>query len=187
MALEERGVPTIAVHTHVFARLAKATAMANGMPIAAVGGRRHLMELIRPGGVHHCGTYFGNLPCTAAANAVLSMLETVDYGVIQQRGERLASGICELLHRADIPARWQGVGTMFGITIGERRPSDYNSWWMETDRQAWMEISAELRSLGVLTDGFIGLFFLSFAHTDDHVDTTLAACEEAIRRFRSRG
>ena len=32
MSLEEAGVPTIAVHTHVFARLAKATATANGMP-----------------------------------------------------------------------------------------------------------------------------------------------------------
>ena len=32
MSLEERGVPTIAVHTHVFARLAKAAALANGMP-----------------------------------------------------------------------------------------------------------------------------------------------------------
>ncbi|MGZ5804673.1 MAG: UGSC family (seleno)protein, partial [Xanthobacteraceae bacterium] len=32
MSLEEMGVPTIAVHTNVFARLAKATAIANGMP-----------------------------------------------------------------------------------------------------------------------------------------------------------
>jgi hypothetical protein len=32
MALEEQGVPSIAVHTHTFARLAKATALANGMP-----------------------------------------------------------------------------------------------------------------------------------------------------------
>lgn len=32
MALEQAGIPTVAVHTHVFARLAKATALANGMP-----------------------------------------------------------------------------------------------------------------------------------------------------------
>ncbi len=32
MALEEAGVPSVAVHTHVFARLARATALANGMP-----------------------------------------------------------------------------------------------------------------------------------------------------------
>ncbi len=34
MALEESGVPAIAVHTQPFARLAKATALANGMPRA---------------------------------------------------------------------------------------------------------------------------------------------------------
>jgi len=34
MSLEEAGVPSVAVHTHVFARLAKATALANGMPRA---------------------------------------------------------------------------------------------------------------------------------------------------------
>ena len=32
MALEESGVPSVAVHTHVFARLARASALANGMP-----------------------------------------------------------------------------------------------------------------------------------------------------------
>src|SRR3954463_3215745 len=32
MSLEQQGVPTVAVHTHVFARLAKSVALANGMP-----------------------------------------------------------------------------------------------------------------------------------------------------------
>ena len=32
MALEESGVPSVAVHTHAFARLARASALANGMP-----------------------------------------------------------------------------------------------------------------------------------------------------------
>ncbi|MEE2760548.1 MAG: UGSC family (seleno)protein, partial [Pseudomonadota bacterium] len=32
MSLEEAGVPTVAVHTHVFARLAESVALANGMP-----------------------------------------------------------------------------------------------------------------------------------------------------------
>ena len=34
LALERDGVPTIPVSTHVFARLAKATALAEGMPTA---------------------------------------------------------------------------------------------------------------------------------------------------------
>jgi len=161
-------------------------ALGNGMPIAAVGGRRDLMELIAPGGVHHCGTYFGNLPCTAAAHAVLSFLDTAEYDAVLRRGERLAEGICDLLRRVGILSHWHGVGTMFGITVGEHKPRDYRSWWLETDRAAWIRIAAELRSSGVLTDGFIGLFFVSFAHTDHHIDATLTASEDAIRRFSSK-
>ena len=156
-------------------------AVANGLPLAAIGGKRELMELIFPGGVHHCGTYFGNLPCVAAADAVLSILENVDYLGLKNRGERLASGICNLLAAEGIPAHWHGIGSMFGITIGTERPCDYRSWWLHTDRQFWMQVANQLREYGVLTDGFIGLFFLSFAHTDEDVNKTLIACEKAIR------
>jgi glutamate-1-semialdehyde 2,1-aminomutase len=156
-------------------------AIANGFPVAAVGGKRELMELLQPGSVHHCGTYFGNLPCTAAANTVLSILSNADYGPLLRRGERLARGICQLLSDVGIPAHWHGVGSMFGITIGSECPRDYRSWWLRTDRKLWINIANQLRELGILTDGFIGLFFLSFAHTDQHIEQTLSACEDAIR------
>ncbi len=161
-------------------------AMANGFPLAAIGGRREFMDLIKPGGVHHCGTYFGNLPCTAAARASLSVLSRIDYSDLQRRGERLAQGICTLLDNAGIAAHWHGLGSMFGITIGPEKPRDYRTWWLRTERRVWMDIAAHLRELGVLTDGFIGLFFLSFAHTDEHIDRTLSACEEAVARYKRK-
>jgi glutamate-1-semialdehyde 2,1-aminomutase len=158
--------------------------LANGLPLAALGGKRELMQLIKPGGVHHCGTYFGNLPCTAGAKAVLSILSSIDYSPLMQRGERLAKGICSLLDNASIPAHWQGLGSMFGITIGIEQPRDYRTWWLRTERKLWMDITTQLREFGVLTDGFIGLFFLSFAHTDEQIDKTLSACEDVIKRFK---
>lgn len=159
-------------------------AIANGLPLAAIGGRRELMELVTPGKVFHCGTYYGNLASTAAAEAVLSILTTADYAALMQRGEKLAQGICERLVAEGIPANWNGTGTMFGITIGPDRPVDYKTWWLQTDRKLWMDISAIMRDLGVLSDDFIGLFFLSFAHTDEHVEQTLSACEEAIHLYK---
>jgi glutamate-1-semialdehyde 2,1-aminomutase len=154
--------------------------IANGLPLAAIGGRKDLMDSICPGGVHHCGTYFGNLPCCSAADAVLAFLEQADYASFLRRGRRLADGICRLLHEKSIPAHWHGQGSMFGITIGAEKPRDYAGWWTKTDRQLWMRIAAELREQGVLCDGFIGLFFLSFAHTDTEIDDTLDECERAI-------
>jgi glutamate-1-semialdehyde 2,1-aminomutase len=156
-------------------------AIANGFPLAALGGRRELMELIGPGGVHHCGTHFGNVPCTAAANATLTRLQASDYTSIERRGRKLAQGICDILADMGVQGSWHGTGAMFGITIGSKPPNDYRSWWMETDRLAWMEVGAKLRNLGILVDGFIGLFFLSFSHTDEDVLHTLVACREAVQ------
>lgn len=160
-------------------------ALGNGMPIAAVGGRRELMQLIRPGGVHHCGTYYGNRPCAAAADTVLSIVSELDYDCVMRRGRRLAEGICERLDQARMPSHWHGVGTMFGITLGPDKPRDYRSWWLRTQRKTWMSIAARLGDHGVLTDGFIGLFFMSLAHTDEHIDRTLDACERAIRSHQT--
>jgi glutamate-1-semialdehyde 2,1-aminomutase len=156
-------------------------AIANGLPLGAIGGRRELMELVRAGKVHHCGTYNGNRACVAAANAVLSLIPTLDYSALMARGERLANGLCAIIAEAGLAAKWQGVGSMFGITIGDTLPTDYRSWWMETDRALWERIGDRIMELGVLSDSFIGLFFVSFAHTDDHVARTLNVCREAVR------
>ena len=96
------------------------------------------------------------------------------------RGQKLADGICSILMDVDIAAQWQGVGSMFGISIGDVLPRDYGSWWTQTDHGLWESIALRMRDLGVLTDGFIGLFFLSFAHTDEHVEQTLSICREAV-------
>jgi glutamate-1-semialdehyde 2,1-aminomutase len=140
------------------------------------------MELVRAGKVHHCGTYNGNRACVAAANAVLSLVPTLDYPALMARGERLAAGICSIVTEAGLPAKWQGMGSMFGITIGNALPTDYRSWWMETDRALWESIGDRMTELGVLSDSFIGLFFVSFAHTDEHVQRTLEACREAVHQ-----
>jgi glutamate-1-semialdehyde 2,1-aminomutase len=159
-------------------------ALANGLPLAAIGGKQELMELVTPGKVFHCGTFYGNLVSTSAAEAVLGILTKADYVVLMQRGENLAKGICDRLIDAGIPARWNGVGAMFGITIGADCPTDYKSWWQQTNRKLWMDVSAIMRNLGILSDDFIGLFFLSFAHTDEHIKQTLQACEEAIYLYK---
>lgn len=161
-------------------------ALANGFPLAAIGGRRDLMELVRPGGVHHCGTYFGNLTCVAAACAVLDYLDEADYATLEHRTRKLADGICCLLAQEGIPAHVQVLGGMCGIIIGEAQPQDYASWWTGTDRKLWMAVAAELRNFGVLTDGFIGVSFTSFSHEDCHVDETLSACRGAIQRVKER-
>ncbi|PKP61251.1 MAG: hypothetical protein CVT88_00590 [Candidatus Altiarchaeales archaeon HGW-Altiarchaeales-1] len=159
-------------------------AMANGFPIAAIGGKKELMELVGPDKVFHCGTYYGNLVSTSAAEVVLSILSQADYSSLSKKGERLAQGICDILRQFGIPSQWNGVGTMFGITIGESKPIDYKTWWKRTDRELWISISEIMRNLGILSDDFVGVFFLSFDHTEEHIDQTLNICEKAISIYK---
>ncbi|KOR29296.1 hypothetical protein TI05_15390, partial [Achromatium sp. WMS3] len=153
-------------------------ALANGFPIAAIGGKKELMELVRPGKVFHCGTYYGNLASTSAAEMVLSILSESDYTSLFRKGEKLAQGICDRLMQVGILSQWNGIGSMFGITIGDSKPIDYKTWWKNTDRKLWVNISEIMRNYGILSDDFIGLFFLSFAHTDEHIEETLKIFEE---------
>ena len=162
-------------------------ALGNGFPIAAIGGKRKFMEVLTPGKAFHCGTYYGNLACSAAAEATLKELARLDYAQLNDRGRRLALGICSALHEAGLEAGCNGPGALFGVYMGSRAPTDYRSWWVETDRKGWDQIGKLMRNLGVLHDEFIGLFFMSFAHTQAHVDETLAACRAAIRGFQGSG
>ena len=162
-------------------------AVANGLPISMVGGKKELMETLQMGQVHHCGTYFGNFPCTASANKTLSILSQSDYSKLQTLSNKLAKGICDILIEADFPGQWTGSGAMFGITIGEKKPKNYTEWWKETQHNLWDEISKEMLDLGIICDGFIGLLLLSFAHTPQHVDQTLDCCKKAVSRCKEKG
>jgi glutamate-1-semialdehyde 2,1-aminomutase len=160
-------------------------AIGNGMPIAAIGGKRELMELVTLNKVFHCGSYYGNLPCTAAALATISLLKKCNYEELNNLGIELAKGMCIILEKSGIAAQWQGTGSMFGITIGDIMPHSYSSWWLNTDREKWMNISYHMNEYGVLSDNFIGLFFMSYEHNKHHIELTLDACEQAIKRLNN--
>jgi len=86
-----------------------------GLPAAAFGGRRDLMELIAPAGpVYQAGTLSGNPVAMAAGLATLEVLSRP--GVWERAADwagRAASAMSEAAERASVPMRVQRVGTMF--------------------------------------------------------------------------
>ncbi|MER3452291.1 MAG: aspartate aminotransferase family protein, partial [Acidimicrobiia bacterium] len=91
-----------------------AKALGGGFPVAALGGRRDLMEQVADGTVLHAGTYNANVVAVAAASASLELLARPGvYADLFRRAERLMSGIGGIFERAGIPAQVQGVGPMF--------------------------------------------------------------------------
>ncbi len=159
-----------------------AKAMANGFPLAAIGGRREVMDTIEPGKMEHGGTYCGNLVGLAAAEVTLELIE--NGGVLQQIervGQRLWDGIHAVLVEAGVPHVMSGLPGMFSFLPGlETAPLDYRQA-MQADFNLYKRLSQAMRARGVAYGTGPSNFYLCQAHDDADVDRTLSAMNEALR------
>ncbi|MBW8067644.1 MAG: glutamate-1-semialdehyde 2,1-aminomutase, partial [Ferrovum sp.] len=106
-----------------------------GMPLAAFGGRRDIMEYLAPiGPVYQAGTLSGN-PVAVTAGLVNLQLATVD-GLYERLGEMtrtLTEGIVEVGRNAGYAMSTCSLGGMFGLYFRERLPNTLTEV-MESDR-----------------------------------------------------
>lgn len=162
-----------------------AKALGNGFPIAAIAGKNDVMMTVHPGHVSHGGTFTGNGIGTAAALAVLDLLEGEQ--VIERTltyGKRLMDGIDRILTETGIPHAMIGVPTMFGYTLGnDEPPQDFRSY-VDTDVALYEELGYALIRRGVMPDSDgREPWFMSYSHNESVVDETLNIFEDAVREI----
>ena len=160
-----------------------AKALGAGFPVAAVGGRREIMDLITRRDVVQAGTYCTNPLVMSAANAVLDELARPGtYEHLFEIGESLGKGLVDVISRAGFPVVHQGVGPVFQIFFSEEPVHDY--------RQATALVSAEpfaafyqaMRKRGVFFHPWpFETWFVSTAHTHEDVAEILNRAEDAIQ------
>ena len=102
-----------------------AKAMANGYPIAAIGGREEVMRTFRSGGAAHGGTYTAHSVSLAAAEKCLEILdETPALDTLAAYGETLKAGIKGILDRRGIVHSFSGHPVdVRAVLRAERRPT----------------------------------------------------------------
>jgi glutamate-1-semialdehyde 2,1-aminomutase len=160
-----------------------AKAMANGYPIAVVAGREEVMRTFRYGGAAHGGTYTAHSVSLAAAEECLRILDETDaLAALAAYGERLKSGISEILETRGITHSFSGHPSMFGLFFAESPPDNYRDWkrsdYSFYDRMAW-----HLHDLGVICEpDSREPWFMCEAHARDEtcLSDTLAAVETAV-------
>ena len=161
-----------------------AKALGNGYPVAAIGGRKEVMDTIAFGQVAHGGTYCGNAVGTAAAAAVLEALETTPVlENIQKRGKRLMKGIGDILTEHGLPYFMTGHPAMFGLMFGPKteKPKEFRDV-IKGNFKMYDMFGEYMRDLGVDVEGdFREPFFLSEAHTDSVIDETLNIVNDAAK------
>jgi glutamate-1-semialdehyde 2,1-aminomutase len=162
-----------------------AKAMGNGFPVAAIGGKRELMQRFNThheGDVFYSGTYNGNAASVAAALATIEALETEPvHDHIFRLGERMRTGLAELAKRAGVPALVTGFGSLYVLLFMEG-PLESNDDVRRNDAALYLSYKRELLRRGVLEMPAINALrsHVSYSHSDADVDFTLEVAEQAL-------
>jgi glutamate-1-semialdehyde 2,1-aminomutase len=160
-------------------------AIANGFALAAVAGKRELMERLTTnpaGDVHFGGTYNGN---AVAVEAGLATIEQLEDGMVHDHvfalGDRMRAGLEELAARAGVPAVVGGFGSLFVLCFMEGPLRTYEDV-LRNDTALFMRYRRELIARGVFEmPESLGRSHISAAHTEDDIDASLEVAEQALR------
>ncbi len=164
-----------------------AKALANGMPLSAVGGRADLLALLAPEGpVAHSGTYSGHLLSVLAALATLDALRRPGvYDDLNARADRFYRELQAIFDRHGLPARVQGLGARFGLYFGRREPVRSAADAAAHDHDLNRRFVLGCLERGVYFHAYThqgppGHAGFSLAHTPDVLADALEAMEAAV-------
>jgi glutamate-1-semialdehyde 2,1-aminomutase len=152
-----------------------------GLPAAAYGGTRELMDRIAPAGdVYQAGTLSGNPVAVAAALATLERLDDAAYARLEQTTQALASGMREAAAAAGVPVQVHAVTGLMTVFFSAEAVTDF-AGAQACDLAAHARWCRELLARGVYPPpSQFEAWFPSLAHAPEHLDRTLAAAAEAF-------
>jgi glutamate-1-semialdehyde 2,1-aminomutase len=152
-----------------------------GLPAAAYGGRRDLMERIAPAGdVYQAGTLSGNPLAVAAGRATLGMLDEQAYLRLRSTTRALAEGMREVAASAGVEVQVSAVTGLLTVFFASQPVHDYEGA-QACDLEAFGAWARGLLARGVYPPpSQFEAWFPSLAHTQDHIDLTLDAASAAF-------
>jgi glutamate-1-semialdehyde 2,1-aminomutase len=159
--------------------------MSGGLPAAAFGGRAELMSHLAPAGpVYQAGTLSGNPLAVAAGLVTLRRLDEAAYARVEAVTQRLADGLREAPASADRhPLQVQSVPGLLTPFFAAGPVGDYAAA-QQTDQAAYGAFCRALLAHGVYPPpSQFEAWFPSLAHTDEDIDTTIAAARTALEEL----
>jgi glutamate-1-semialdehyde 2,1-aminomutase len=153
-----------------------------GMPVAAFGGRKEVMQHLAPlGGVYQAGTLSGNPIAVACGMATLKLIQEPGfYDRLSANTARLIKGMMAAGQAAGLPFCGDSVGGMFGIYFAASVPGNY-AQIMATDKNRFNSFFHAMIERGVyLAPSAYEAGFVSAAHDESVIDATISAAREAF-------
>jgi glutamate-1-semialdehyde 2,1-aminomutase len=153
-----------------------------GMPVAAFGGRKDLMNFLAPlGPVYQAGTLSGNPVAVAAGMSTLKIIQQPGfYESLTAQTAKLAQGLAAAAKDAGVSFCADAVGGMFGVYFAERVPTSYAEI-MACNKDKFNTFFHAMLDLGVyLAPSAFEAGFVSAAHDDGIIDATIEAARKAF-------
>ena len=156
-----------------------------GLPAAAYGGRREIMERVAPlGPVYQAGTLSGNPLAMAAGIATLSALSPALHAKIEKRTTTLVEGLQKVANGLGVPLTADCAGSMWGFFFAASTVRNFEEARL-SDVTLFKRFFHEALKEGIyLAPSPFEACFMSAAHSDSDVNSALnrfsAALEKAI-------
>jgi glutamate-1-semialdehyde 2,1-aminomutase len=157
-----------------------------GLPVGAFGGRRDVLASLAPAGpVYQAGTLSGNPLATAAGAEVLARVTPEDYADLSERVARFATNLVEAVRRGGLFARVPVRGPLLGLYLGREEfdePENFTQARALCENGLYGPFFHALLERGVaLAPGAYEILFVSLAHSEEDLERTVQAVEEASR------
>lgn len=158
-----------------------------GMPLAAFGGPRAIMEQLAPQGpVYQAGTLSGNPVATACGLATLREIAKPGfYEALAAKTRGLVDGLTSAAKAEGIAFSSDCEGGMFGFFLLDALPQDYTSV-MKSDGARFNTLFHGLLNRGVyIAPALYEAGFVSAAHSQDDISQTIEAAAAVFKQLRS--
>ncbi len=158
-----------------------------GLPVAAYGGKRHIMERVAPlGPVYQAGTLSGNPLAMRAGLATLPKLEASGfYEAVSSRTERLAEGLRAGLKESGVEGVVNVAGSLLTIFFAKCPVRNYSDA-KKSDTAQFAKFFQAMLARGIfLPPSQYEALFVSAAHTDTDIDQTIRAAHDSFKTLKA--
>jgi len=164
-------------------------ALGNGFAIAAVGGKKEIMDLLSPGGkVYQASTFAGNpISVSAAISSIKTINKTKNkiYSKLEKYNVRFTRALDDIATDFKIPHQINSMSSMFQIFFTHKSVVDYTSS-KNADAKKFQKMFQILLKNGIfIAPSQFEVVFLSDSHTPTDLNRTLDAYQIALKSVKN--
>ena len=156
-----------------------------GLPVGAFGGRKDIMQKLAPiGPVYQAGTLSGNPVAVAAGLATLRLIQKENfYEDLAKMTHALVKGLEDASKAFNHAFSARNVGGMFGLYFSDKAPDSFDEV-MASDREKFKQFFHHMLDEGIyFGPSAFEAGFVSAAHTQEDIQTTLNAAQKAFKKL----